>query len=609
MLDKLREKASRLPLLPGVYLMKQADGAVIYVGKAKALKNRVSSYFHGEHHPKVSLMVRKVHDFDVIVASSEFEALVLESSLIKRHRPQYNILLKDDKGYPYIMLDVKSEYPTFKLANKSAKDGARYFGPFGSRGVSKNIIDTVNKALLLPRCSRKFPRDLGKGRPCLNKHMGSCAGWCTGELDREEYISATMRAQMILSGKAEELKSELTEQMMLASEELRFEIAAELRDRLRAVESLAQKQRVISAVYADTDAVGFYRGARSCFSVLHYVNGDLAAVDKELTEEPFEEDAEVLSGLLRQYYGNRGTWPKYILLQTMPEDAEQLSEYLTESAGYKVHIEVPQRGDKLRLVEAALMNAREESERAANATQKSLKTLEWLRDMLGMEEMPERIEAFDVSNLGMEGVVAAMTVHVRGKPLKNAYKKFKIKTVEGADDYASMYEAVYRRYARLKDGSQGFENAPNLLLIDGGAGQVKAAERALSELELEIPTYGMVKDKRHRTRELVNSQGALIGLESKPAVFAYVAGIQEETHRFAIEYQRSLRTEKLKSGLQDVSGVGEKRRNDLLVHFKTVKAIKAASIEELREVLPQNVAQAVYDSYRKGGTRDESNNG
>ena len=334
----LREKANALPLLPGVYIMKDAHGEVIYVGKAKALKNRVTSYFRGEHLPKVAAMVAKVADFDVIVVSSEFEALVLENSLIKRHRPHYNILLKDDKGYPFIRLDVTKEYPVFTLVNRTAKDSARYFGPFGGRAQTKDIIDTVCKALKLPTCSRRFPRDIGRERPCLNYHMGACAGWCLSALSSEAYRHAIAEAELILSGKTKELTARLTGQMEQAAEELRFEAAAALRDRIRAIEGLGNRQRVISAVYADTDAVGFYRGAKSCFSVLHFVGGDLAAKDFELIEEPLEEDAEAVSGLVRQYYAQRGAWPKFILLPVEAEDAAALSQMFSEAAGRMVSV-------------------------------------------------------------------------------------------------------------------------------------------------------------------------------------------------------------------------------------------------------------------------------
>ena len=313
-IDELRAKANRLPLLPGVYIMKDARGEVIYVGKAKALKNRVTSYFRGDHLPKVAAMVAKVDDFDVIVVKSEFEALVLENSLIKRHKPHYNILLKDDKGYPFIRLDVRSEYPRFTLANRTARDGAKYFGPFGGRGQTKGIIDTVCKALKLPTCSRRFPRDIGRARPCLNYHMGECAGWCReGGPGPEAYREAVGQAELVLSGRTKELTAGLSERMELAAEELKFELAAELRDRIRALEGLANRQRVLAAVYADTDAVGFCRGARSCLAVLHYVDGSLADKDFELMEEPLEADGEAVSALLRQHYAARGAWPKLVL--------------------------------------------------------------------------------------------------------------------------------------------------------------------------------------------------------------------------------------------------------------------------------------------------------
>ena len=597
MLTELREKANALPLLPGVYIMKDARGEVIYVGKAKALKNRVSSYFRGEHLPKVAAMVAKVADFDVIVVNSEFEALVLENSLIKRHRPHYNILLKDDKGYPFIRLDVAKEYPSFSLVNRTAKDSARYFGPFGGRAQTKDIIDTVCKALKLPTCSRRFPRDIGRERPCLNYHMGACAGWCLSALSSEEYRRAIGEAELILSGKTKELTARLSEQMERAAEELRFETAAVLRDRIRAIEGLGNRQRVISAVYADTDAVGFYRGARSCFSVLHFVGGDLAGKDFELMDEPLEDDAEAVSGLVRQYYAQRGAWPKFILLPVEADDAEDLSRLFSEEAGRKVSVETPKRGDRLRLVESAATNAREEGERAATAAQKTLKTLEWLQKTLGLESQPERIEAFDVSNLGDEGIVAGMTAVGRGRPRKRDLPKVRMKERRAQDDYGSMREAVERRLRRYLEGDEKFAPLPDLLLIDGGAVHAAAARDVASSLGMSIPVFGMVKDDRHRTRALETPEGEEIGISGNPAVFALIGTIQEETHRFAIEYQRSLRAAKMHSELDDIKGVGAKRRSELLKAFGSVKAIRSAGLDELRAAVPKNTAEAVYRHY------------
>ncbi len=606
MLETLGEKANNLPQLPGVYIMLDRQGEVIYVGKAKRLKNRVSSYFHGEHLPKVAAMVSKVNDFNVIVAGSEFEALVLENSLIKRHRPYYNILLKDDKGYPFIRLDMREQYPVMGLVGRAGKDGARYYGPFGGRGQTYAIIAAIRKALLLPDCSRKFPRDIGKERPCLNYHMGSCAGWCLRDADGEDYRRRMEQAALILAGKSSQLIDEIRGQMEQAAEELSFERAAALRDRLRAVESLENRQRVISTAFADTDAVGFCRGARSCFTVLHFVDGDLVGKDAEMMEEPLEEDGEAVSGLVRQYYGGRrGGWPKTILLPCETEDAPELEQLFSEAAGRRVYIETPKRGERLRLIESAQLNAREEIQRRTTAAQRRSKTLEWLQRSLELSEFPRRIEAFDVSNLASTGIVAAMTVHVDGRPLKKAYKKFRIKDMEQQDDYASMRQAVFRRFKRFVDGDESFAPLPELLLIDGGDRHAAVAEEALAELGLSLPVFGMVKDDRHRTRALISAAGNEISISANQAVFALIGSIQEETHRFAIEYQRSLRSEGSASVLDSIKGVGPKRRNQLIKQFKSVKAIREAEPEQLAQVLPADAAAAVYDYFHSQGREKE----
>ncbi|MGE4353756.1 MAG: excinuclease ABC subunit UvrC [Oscillospiraceae bacterium] len=606
LVDELREKANRLPLLPGVYIMLDEKGEVIYVGKAKALKNRVVSYFRGEHLPKVAAMVAKVRDFNVIVAASEFEALVLENSLIKRHQPHYNILLRDDKGYPFVRLDLKSEYPKFSIVNKMTEDGAAYFGPFGGRNQTKDIIDTVCKVLKLPTCSRVFPRDIGKERPCLNHHMGTCRGYCLKDSSAEEYRASIADAVMILEGKSDDLAVQLQAEMTKAADALRFELAAELRDRLRAVSTLGNRQRVISATRADTDAVGWFRGAKCCISVLHYRNGDLVGKDYELMEEPLEDDGEVLSAFIRQYYEIRGHFPQNILLPCETEDAQVLAQLLSEAGGKRVYVEVPKRGDRLRLVETANVNAREECLRVTTAAQRRNKTLEWLQKTLEMPHPPKRIEAFDVSNIGNFGIVAAMTVFQDGKPLKRDYRKFRIRDTATQDDYHSMREAVYRRFKRYQDGDEGFINLPDLLLIDGGAVHASAARDVLTELGLSLPVYGMVKDDRHRTRALQEPGGREIGITGNPAVFALIGRIQEETHRFAIEYHRTLRTGTIGSTLDGINGVGAKRRNDLLRHFKTITAIREANVETLMGVVPQNVARAVYEHFHTPNEREEN---
>ncbi|MCL2343830.1 MAG: excinuclease ABC subunit UvrC [Firmicutes bacterium] len=603
-ITELREKSNKLPLLPGVYIMLDKSGEVLYVGKAKALKNRVSSYFRGEHEGKTHALVSKIADFNVIVAASEFEALVLENSLIKRHKPHYNILLKDDKSYPFLRLDVRSGYPRFSLANRTAKDEARYFGPYGGRSASRDIIETLVKALKLPNCSRRFPRDIGKERPCLNYHLGHCFGWCREEGHQEEYSARIRQAVMILEGQTDELLAGLERQMTEAAEALQFERAAELRDRLRSVETLKNRQMVIAAARADTDAIGFCRDAKCCFTVLHYTDGALSGKDTEFIDEPIEDDAEVISSLLRQYYLLRGAWPKTVLLPMEIEDREPLERLLSEAAGSRVYLEAPQRGDRRRLLEAAMVNAKEECLRETDAYQRRLKTLEWLQKTLNLPKEPSRIEAFDISNTGNFGIVAAMTVFVRGKPLKRDYRKFKVGKGSDEpvtqDDYAAMYEVVFRRFKRYAEGDEKFGALPDLLLIDGGATHAGVAEAALNELGLEVPIFGMVKDDRHRTRALITAGGEEIGISSNPAVFAFIGTIQEETHRFAIEYHRSLRSAAIGSTLDDIPGVGEKRRDELLRAFKTVRAVKGARFEELAAVVPKNTAKAVWEWFHGG---------
>lgn len=599
MLDTLLQKANNLPMKPGVYIMLDSSGKVIYVGKAKKLKNRVTSYFRGSHLPKVEAMVEKVADFNVIVVDSEFESLLLENSLIKQHQPHYNILLKDDKGYPFIRLDKNSQYPKFSIVNRPKKDGAAYFGPFGGRGLSREIIDVVCKAVGLPTCTRVFPRDIGKGRPCLNYQMGSCHGWCSGEGSAEEYRIAIEQACLVLDGKTKELLEDLNEKMLDCSENLRFELAAQYRDRIRAVEGLSNKQRVIATAFADTDAVGFKRGAKTCFVVLHFNDGSLTGKDHELISDPLEDDEEAVSALVRQYYSARNIWPKNILLPFETEDMEELGTLFTQLAGRKITVEAPRRGDRLRLIERADMNAAEEILRSTTSEQRRRSTLLWLQKALDLPEYPARIEAFDVSNLGDSGIVAAMTVYRDGRPLKRDYRKFRIKDMQVRDDYASMRQAVGRRFARLRDGDEKFSELPQLLLVDGGATHADAARQVVSELGLNIPIFGMVKDDRHRTRALVTADGKEIGISTNQAAFSLIGNIQEETHRFAIEYQRSLRSESFGSELNGIPGVGEKRKSELLRHFRTLKAIRNADLDELCSIVPKNTARAVYDYYHK----------
>ncbi len=597
--DELKEKAHALPLKPGVYIMQDAKNQVIYVGKAKALKNRVSQYFAhlASHTEKTRAMVSQIDHFDVIVADSEFEALVLENSLIKRHQPRYNILLKDDKGYPYIRLSVGEAYPRFSLANKAAEDGARYFGPYGSRGSTQTIIDALLAALHLPSCSRNFPRDIGKGRPCLNYHMGRCDGYCRREMDQSRYAEAIEQAVRLLEGKFQEVGEELQAEMEQAAEELRFERAAELRDRYQAIELLGKRQKVVAGSLADTDVVGFHRGeAKSCFVVLHYVDGELAAKDWTLMETPMEEDeGDVVSALVRSFYGGRGNLPRQILLPCELEDEVPVARMLSEQAGRRVALVTPRRGAKMDLIRLAEKNAVEEVVRATSREERQSKRLELLGKLLGLPEPPGRIEAYDISNTGRDDIVASMTVFVDGRPLKRDYRHFKLKDMDGPDDYASMEQVLTRRFQRYLDGDEKFGEKPDLLLIDGGTTHARVAVKVLAGLGLTVPVFGMVKDERHRTRALVSPAGEEIGIQGNPALFAFVGQIQEETHRFAIEFNRLQRTRRVQGSVLDqIPGVGEKRRAELLKHFKSIRNIKAASLEELEQAVPKHTARAVY---------------
>ncbi len=602
--DELKEKAHALPLRPGVYIMQDKSNTVIYVGKAKALKNRVSQYFADltSHTEKTRAMVSQIDHFDVIVADSEFEALVLESSLIKRHQPHYNILLKDDKGYPYIRLDVKSDYPKFSLTNKVAEDGARYFGPYGSRGNTFAIIDALRLALKLPSCNRKFPRDIGKERPCLNYHMGQCDGYCRPEMDQSRYREAMEQALRLLEGRFKEVGADLQAEMERAAEELRFEKAAELRDRYKAIELLGKRQKVMAGSLADTDVVGFFRGtAKSCFVVLHYVDGELAAKDWDLMETPMEEDeAEVVSALVGQYYGEKGSLPRQILLPCEIEDEVPLTRMLSESAGRRVNLVTPQRGAKVDLIRLANTNAAEEVERWTTKEERQSKLLELLQKLLGLNAPPMRMESYDISNQGADDIVASMVVYHNARPLKRDYRRFKLKDMDAPDDYASMEQVLTRRFRRYLDGDEKFADLPDLLLIDGGVNHANVALGVLESLKLNIPVFGMVKDDRHRTRALVTPQGREIGIQQNQAVFSLIGQIQEETHRFAIEFHRQQQNQRVKGSVLDkIPGVGDKRRAELLKYFKSVKNIKAASLAQLEEAVDKRTAKAVYEHFKR----------
>ena len=598
--DELREKANDLPLQPGVYLMMDKTGKVIYVGKAKKLKNRVSQYFQDSaaHSVKTRQMVSQVDHFDTIFVTSEFEALVLENSLIKRHMPRYNILLKDDKGYPLVRLS-RGRYPKFTLVNRPANDGAKYFGPFGGRYETRQAVDAVCQALRLPTCRRQFPRDIGAERPCLNFHMGRCDGFCRPEMPEAEYDRRMEQAAQLLEGRSKQLLRDMTAEMEAEAEALRFEQAAQLRDRIQAISALSKKQTVIAGLCADTDVWGVFRGAgKSGYVVLHMENGDLVGRETELLTAPMEESAaELLAAVTAQYYLPRAILPHEILLCVDTGDCEELSEALTQRAGHKVWVHVPQRGEKSTLADMAVRNAQEEVRRATTAEEKTAYTLEALQKMLNLPQPPRRMESFDISNTGASDIVASMVVYQGAKPLKSAYRRFQIKELTGGhpDDYGSMREVLRRRLQRAADGDEKFLPLPDVFLIDGGVTHADAVREVAEQFGCTVPIFGMVKDDRHRTRALVTPEGREIGIVNDQAVFSLVGQIQEETHRFAITYHHQHHTKSaMRSVLYGVPGLGPKRQAELRKHFGTVKAIREADETALAAVLPQNVAHTLW---------------
>ena len=598
--DELREKANDLPLQPGVYLMMDKTGKVIYVGKAKKLKNRVSQYFQDSaaHSVKTRQMVSQVDHFDTIFVTSEFEALVLENSLIKRHMPRYNILLKDDKGYPLVRLS-RGRYPKFTLVNRPANDGAKYFGPFGGRYETRQAVDAVCQALRLPTCRRQFPRDIGAERPCLNFHMGRCDGFCRQEMPEAEYDRRMEQAALWLEGRSKQLLRDMTAEMEAEAEALRFEQAAQLRDRIQAISALSKKQTVIAGLCADTDVWGVFRGAgKSGYAVLHMENGDLVGRETELLTAPMEESAaELLAAVTAQYYLPRAILPHEILLCVDTGDCEELSEALTQRAGHKVWVHVPQRGEKSTLADMAVRNAQEEVRRATTAEEKTAYTLEALQKMLNLPQPPRRMESFDISNTGASDIVASMVVYQGAKPLKSAYRRFQIKELTGGhpDDYGSMREVLRRRLQRAADGDEKFLPLPDVFLIDGGVTHADAVREVAEQFGCTVPIFGMVKDDRHRTRALVTPEGREIGIVNDQAVFSLIGQIQEETHRFAITYHHQHHTKSaMRSVLDGVPGLGPKRQAELRKHFGTVKAIREADETALAAVLPQNVAHTLW---------------
>lgn len=598
--DELHRRVLTLPREPGVYIMKNKHGQVIYVGKAKVLKNRVSQYFQNEarHTPKTRKMVGNIDDFDIIVCSSEFEALVLENQMIKKYQPKYNILLKDDKGYPFIRVTTGQPYPEFSVVAKPKADAARYLGPYTGQGAAMRAIDTVSRALGLRTCRRVLPRDIGKTRPCLNAQLGRCCAPCAGNVSQEEYAARVAQAIDVLEGNYEQLAAQLEQEMQQAAEEERFEQAAQLRDRMRAITRAGQHQMVVASGFSDMDILAFVQGeTKGCIVTLHYIAGNFH--DKEYTMldgTSAEDGAELLGSYIKQYYSMRGVAPSLVLISEEIEDMQAVEQFLRSVAGKKVTLTVPQRGRRRELMLMAKKNATEEITRSETSAERRQKSLELFGKMMGLEQTPVSFEAYDISNLAGTNTVGSMIVFENGQPKRSRYRRFRIESVaNGQDDYKAMEEMLTRRMQRWKDGDEKFSELPSVFLIDGGLGHAHIAQQVMDRFGCTRPVFGMVKDDHHRTRGLVAPDGREFSISTTPAVFALVGRMQEEVHRFAITYQRSLRqAETVRSELDNIPGIGEKRRAALLKTFKSIKRIRQASEEELEVAVPRSAAKAVY---------------
>lgn len=600
----LRKKAMSLPLLPGVYIMKNADGEIIYIGKAKALKNRVSQYFGSQNrHPiKVRKMVENVDRFDYIVTGSEFEALVLECSLIKQHSPKYNILLKDDKGYSYIRIS-EGEYRKISAVFNKKDDGSEYIGPYLSSYSVRQSVDAANKIFKLPQCNKVFPRDFGKSRPCLNYYISQCCGLCTGKIKKSDYDEAVDGAVAFLKGDSRDIIADLRVKMEKAAEELDFEQAAKLRDRINSIERIKEKQKVVyksveeQDVFATADIDGSV-----CLAVLRFSNGRLFDSEHFFFDDPGDKEG-MRSDFITSYYSMRDNIPKRVTVDGDVADRELLEQWLSEKKGKKVTVFVPARGEQLEIVNMCRKNAEEKLAIKKGRTGREIAVLDELKDLLGLKKTPEYIESYDISHTAGQDSVAGMIVFKGGKPYRKAYKRFSIKSFDGNDDYRAMNEVLTRRfseYEKSKDSTEGFGKLPDLILLDGGVGQVHAVEPVLREFGLKIPLFGMVKDNRHRTRA-ISGDGGEIAINSKRQVFTLVSEIQNEVHRFSVAYHHQKHAKRgLSLSLTEIEGVGEKRASALLKYFKTMTAIKNAEVEELSKApgITSAVAQNIYDYYR-----------
>ncbi|NCC86834.1 MAG: excinuclease ABC subunit UvrC [Clostridia bacterium] len=599
----LRKKAVGLPQNPGVYIMKNKQDTIIYIGKAKSLKNRVSQYFGSQnrHTIKVLKMVSNVYDFDYIITDSEFEALLLECGLIKQHKPKYNILLKDDKGYHYIKIS-NDGWRKITAEKKMLDDKAEYIGPYTSAFIVNQALDEAQKIFKLPQCSKEFPRDIGKGRPCLNYFISQCSAPCSGKVKKEEYDEAIDGAIEFLKGGSAKSIKDMQDKMQEFSDSYEFEKAARLRDRINAIKKMNEKQKVIAAGVKEQDVFALEQGEKNaCFAVLRFSQGQLFDTEHFIIEND-QDLPQMRAEIIKSYYSMRQKVPRRITLDGATQDTALLSQWLSVKAGHKVTLVVPQKGEQLKLVQMCKKNAQEKLFERVGRTDKNKQALTELASLLGLGEIPQYIESYDISHTAGCDNVAGMVVFKDGLPYKSGYKRFEIKHAQGGDDCAAMQEVLQRRFARYeqqKETHKGFGKLPDLILLDGGQGQLNAVLPVLKQFGLDIPVFGMVKDNKHKTRAITNG-GSEISISVKRQAFTLVSNIQEEVHRFAISYHREKHSKNsINSTLNQIKGIGQTKTTILLKYFKTISAIKSASIEDLANVKGISITNAkdIYEYF------------
>ncbi len=616
----IEEELKKLPDKPGVYIMKDKNDEIIYVGKAISLRKRVRQYFQSgkNNPPKVNAMVKNITEFEYIIVDNEIEALILEANLIKKHKPKYNILLRDDKQYPYIKVTVNEKYPRVMKTRQVLKDGAKYFGPYPSVSAVNDSIDIIRNLYPLRTCNRNLDGDMRKTRPCLNFYIGKCLGPCQGNVDENIYKDMVNEVLLFLNGKEDKLFTLIENKMKEAAKNLDFEAAAKYRDQINSLSLLHEKQKIVSTTnVVDQDVIGMARGIEEvCVQIFFIRDGKIVGREHFILEDTFGEDRkEILSSFIKQFYIGAAYVPKEIIIEEEITDIEIINKWLSEKKGSKVNILVPKRGDKLDLMEMVRKNAmdmlNQYGDRFLKKARENQKALEELKSIMGIDSELNRIEAFDISNISGVESVGSMVVFEKGESKKSDYRRFRIRTVTGSDDYGSMEEILMRRFTRgieernlMKENKievKGFSIFPDLIMMDGGKGQVNVAIRVLKDLNIDIPVCGLVKDDFHKTRGIIYNNKE-IRLDEDSLGFRLIYKIQEEAHRFAISYHRSLRSKKMfKSELDDIKGIGEKRKVELLKHFQSIDRIKNASIEELAEVKGMNklVAEELYNHFNK----------